>query len=147
MNPHLRPSQHVKTDFLYFHSRTIVIPHTSPSPPRLFLFLPSLLSSSHVADSFLISFLNFVLNICHLFLSLAHPPNLHFIHAFLSFPLCVLDASGLKKKAVNVYTVADHMAKKGWSLNPLQNPACVHICCTLRHVGREQVRQRMGLID
>ena len=32
------------------------------------------------------------------------------------------------------------MAKKGWSLNPLQNPACVHICCTLRHVGKEQVR-------
>jgi len=43
-----------------------------------------------------------------------------------------------ESKKINVYTVADCMAKKGWSLNPLQNPACVHICCTLRHVGREQ---------
>jgi glutamate/tyrosine decarboxylase-like PLP-dependent enzyme len=31
----------------------------------------------------------------------------------------------------NVYHVADLMTKKGWSLNSLQNPACVHLCVTL----------------
>jgi len=37
---------------------------------------------------------------------------------------------------VNTYTVSDIMNKKfGWSLNTLQNPACVHLCCTVRHVG------------
>lgn len=37
---------------------------------------------------------------------------------------------------VNIYAVSDAMSKKGWSLNPLQHPPCVHLCCTLRHVGR-----------
>ena len=37
---------------------------------------------------------------------------------------------------VNVYAVSDAMSKKGWSLNTLQNPPSVHLCCTLRHVGR-----------
>ena len=54
--------------------------------------------------------------------------------------LSLTPTPGTKQKPINVYTVADNMAKKGWSLNPLQNPPCVHICCTLRHVGREQVR-------
>jgi len=39
---------------------------------------------------------------------------------------------------MNTYTVSDSMTKKGWSLNTLQNPACVHLCCTVRHVGRVQ---------
>ena len=38
---------------------------------------------------------------------------------------------------VNVYNVADKMSAKGWSLNSHQSPACVHICCTVRHIGRE----------
>eukprot|EP00605_Chrysophyceae_sp_TOSAG23-4_P001438 GSChrysophyteH1.ASY1.ANO1.1566.1 assembled CDS len=43
------------------------------------------------------------------------------------------------ESVVNTYTVSDLMNKKfGWSLNTLQNPACVHICCTVRHVNREE---------
>jgi sphinganine-1-phosphate aldolase len=38
---------------------------------------------------------------------------------------------------VNVYSVVDVMAKKGWSLSSHQLPACAHICCTLAHVGNE----------
>ena len=29
------------------------------------------------------------------------------------------------------------MAKHNWSLNSLQNPNCVHLCCTIRTVGPE----------
>ena len=35
---------------------------------------------------------------------------------------------------VNIFRVGDLMAKKGWSLNSLQFPACLHICITLRHL-------------
>lgn len=43
------------------------------------------------------------------------------------------------EKILNTYTVSDLMTTKyGWSLNTLQNPACVHICCTFRHIGREE---------
>eukprot|EP00968_Pinguiococcus_pyrenoidosus_P005866 scaffold385_cov305-Pinguiococcus_pyrenoidosus.AAC.13 len=28
------------------------------------------------------------------------------------------------------------MSKRGWSLNGLQNPPCLHLCVTVRHVGR-----------
>lgn len=40
---------------------------------------------------------------------------------------------------MNVYNVCDKMAKRGWSLNSLQHPACAHICCTVTHVKRGQV--------
>jgi sphinganine-1-phosphate aldolase len=30
----------------------------------------------------------------------------------------------------NIYKVATAMSKRGWALNPLQKPACVHICVT-----------------
>mmetsp|Transcript_4747 Transcript_4747/g.14349 ORF Transcript_4747/g.14349 Transcript_4747/m.14349 type:complete len:587 (-) Transcript_4747:174-1934(-) len=33
---------------------------------------------------------------------------------------------------LDIYAVNDAMTKKGWSLNTLQHPPCVHICCTLR---------------
>ena len=34
--------------------------------------------------------------------------------------------------------VADRMAKEhGWSLNSLQSPASVHLCCTVQTVGHE----------
>ena len=36
---------------------------------------------------------------------------------------------------VNIYSVGDKMTKKGWSLNALQSPACLHICCTVAHLG------------
>lgn len=38
-------------------------------------------------------------------------------------------------KDVNIYSVADKMHHKGWSLNSLQNPPCIHLCCTVAHVG------------
>jgi sphinganine-1-phosphate aldolase len=38
---------------------------------------------------------------------------------------------------LNIYRVADKMTKKGWSLNSMQNPPCVNICCTGCHVGHE----------
>ncbi|TYZ68937.1 hypothetical protein PybrP1_012199 [[Pythium] brassicae (nom. inval.)] len=31
---------------------------------------------------------------------------------------------------------ADAMAKKGWSLNALQHPVSVHLCVTVRHIGK-----------
>ncbi|MDA3896235.1 MAG: aminotransferase class V-fold PLP-dependent enzyme [Desulfobacteraceae bacterium] len=34
---------------------------------------------------------------------------------------------------LNIYQVMDQMGQKGWSLNGLHKPACVHICVTLRH--------------
>lgn len=40
--------------------------------------------------------------------------------------------------SVNIYSVGDAMHKKGWSLNTLQHPPCLHICCTVTHVGREE---------
>jgi sphinganine-1-phosphate aldolase len=36
-------------------------------------------------------------------------------------------------RRMDIYEVMEHMAEKGWSLNGLQNPSCVHICVTLRH--------------
>ena len=34
---------------------------------------------------------------------------------------------------VDVYKVMDTMAARGWSLNGLHRPACLHLCVTLRH--------------
>lgn len=39
---------------------------------------------------------------------------------------------------VNIYVLGDIMAKKGWSLNTLQSPASMHLCCTQCHVGHTQ---------
>ncbi len=35
--------------------------------------------------------------------------------------------------AVNIYSVMDVMTRKGWSLNGLHKPSCVHLAVTLRH--------------
>ena len=35
--------------------------------------------------------------------------------------------------ALDIYKVLDAMGHKGWSLNGLHKPACVHLCVTLRH--------------
>lgn len=43
-----------------------------------------------------------------------------FVHAFTSDTL-------------DIYRVMDAMTQKGWSLNGLHRPACVHLCVTLRH--------------
>eukprot|EP00597_Dinobryon_sp_UTEXLB2267_P018582 CAMPEP_0201113248 /NCGR_PEP_ID=MMETSP0812-20130820/77738_1 /ASSEMBLY_ACC=CAM_ASM_000668 /TAXON_ID=98059 /ORGANISM="Dinobryon sp., Strain UTEXLB2267" /LENGTH=278 /DNA_ID=CAMNT_0047376757 /DNA_START=205 /DNA_END=1041 /DNA_ORIENTATION=+ len=41
------------------------------------------------------------------------------------------------KDGLNIYSVGDNMSKKGWCLNALQQPPCLHICCTVTHVGQE----------
>jgi glutamate/tyrosine decarboxylase-like PLP-dependent enzyme len=43
-----------------------------------------------------------------------------FVHAFAS-------------DEVDIYRVLDEMTHRGWSLNGLHQPACVHLCVTLRH--------------
>lgn len=40
-------------------------------------------------------------------------------------------------KELNIYQVMEQMTHKGWSLNGLHKPACVHICVTLRHTGAQ----------
>lgn len=39
---------------------------------------------------------------------------------------------------VNIYSVGDEMRKKGWNLNAMQHPPCMHLCVTLTHLGREE---------
>ena len=36
-------------------------------------------------------------------------------------------------KTIDVYRILDQMTRRGWSLNGLHQPACVHLCVTLRH--------------
>ncbi len=36
-------------------------------------------------------------------------------------------------KELDIYKVLDAMTARGWSLNGLHRPACVHLCTTLRH--------------
>jgi glutamate/tyrosine decarboxylase-like PLP-dependent enzyme len=35
--------------------------------------------------------------------------------------------------SLDIYKVLDAMSRKGWSLNGLHKPTCVHLCVTLRH--------------
>jgi len=42
------------------------------------------------------------------------------------------------REGVDIYEVGDRMTKRGWNLNSLQAPAGLHLCCTLRHVGKEE---------
>lgn len=53
-------------------------------------------------------------------------PELH----VLGDPLWVIAFASEK---INIYQVMDRMGEKGWSLNGLHRPSCVHICVTLRH--------------
>lgn len=41
-----------------------------------------------------------------------------------------------KGSGVNVYSVADAMSKRGWALNCLTDPPSVHLCVTVRHLGK-----------
>jgi len=34
---------------------------------------------------------------------------------------------------LDIYQVMEHMTQRGWSLNGLHKPSCVHLCVTLRH--------------
>ena len=45
-------------------------------------------------------------------------------------PLWVI---AFESKNLDIYKVMDQMTQKGWNLNGLHKPACVHICITLRH--------------
>lgn len=47
-------------------------------------------------------------------------------------PVAMIVALGSSR--FNIYNLADKMHHKGWSLNSLQNPPCLHICVTLRTV-------------
>ncbi|CAN0119796.1 unnamed protein product [Pylaiella littoralis] len=42
-------------------------------------------------------------------------------------------------QGVNVYKVGDGMSHRGWSLNALQHPPCLHLCVTMCHVGKAEV--------
>ncbi len=48
----------------------------------------------------------------------------------LGDPLWVI---AFASKDINIYSVMDYMTTRGWSLNGLHKPSCVHICVTLRH--------------
>jgi len=48
----------------------------------------------------------------------------------LGNPLWVI---AIGSNVVDIYRVMDFMSEKGWSLNALHKPQCVHICVTLRH--------------
>jgi glutamate/tyrosine decarboxylase-like PLP-dependent enzyme len=36
-------------------------------------------------------------------------------------------------RTLDIYRVMDAMSRRGWSLNGLHRPSCVHLCVTLRH--------------
>ncbi len=48
----------------------------------------------------------------------------------LGDPLWVI---AFASKTLDIYRVLDCMTEKGWSLNGLHKPPCVHLCVTLRH--------------
>jgi len=48
----------------------------------------------------------------------------------LGDPLWVI---AFASEALDIYQVMDRMSEKGWNLNGLHKPSCVHICVTLRH--------------
>ncbi|MBF0452463.1 MAG: aminotransferase class V-fold PLP-dependent enzyme [Candidatus Magnetomorum sp.] len=45
-------------------------------------------------------------------------------------PLWVL---GFTSKTLDIYRIMDQMTQKGWGLNGLHKPSCIHLCVTLRH--------------
>ena len=53
-------------------------------------------------------------------------PGLH----ILGDPLWVI---AFASDNLNIFQVMEQMGEKGWSLNGLHRPSCVHICVTLRH--------------
>lgn len=67
---------------------------------------------------------------------LAGEPDLTVV-AFMTTP-----ESGL-----NVFNVNDAMSARGWNLNALQNPACVHICITMANAATAKERFVADLKD
>jgi len=41
-----------------------------------------------------------------------------------------------RRSRMSVYSVADELSARGWNLNLLQNPACLHICVTFANCGK-----------
>ena len=48
----------------------------------------------------------------------------------LGDPLWVI---AMASRRLDIYRIMDVMGRKGWSLNGLHRPSCVHLCVTLRH--------------
>lgn len=42
-------------------------------------------------------------------------------------------------KGVCIYAISEAMTTRGWALNTLQSPSCIHLCCTVCHLGKEEV--------
>jgi glutamate/tyrosine decarboxylase-like PLP-dependent enzyme len=53
-------------------------------------------------------------------------------------PHAMIVAFGSLDPALNIYAVGDKMHAKGWSLNALHKPACIHICCTVKHIDKDE---------
>ena len=49
--------------------------------------------------------------------------------------------------ALDIYKILDAMAHKGWSLNGLHKPACIHLCVTLRHTQPGVVQRFLQDLD
>jgi len=68
-------------------------------------------------------------------------PELKVIGGTRAMIVCITGNPGVRVKGqvVNIHCVGDMMSKKGWSLNSLQKPASVHLCCTVRHIGQHDL--------
>lgn len=42
-------------------------------------------------------------------------------------------------EGVSILNIGSFMTQRGWSLNSLQFPTCIHLCVTVRHVGKSKV--------
>eukprot|EP01083_Nonionella_stella_P120952 363001_1 len=51
-------------------------------------------------------------------------------------PVASVVAFASSEPAMNIYAVKDELKRRSWSLNPLQKPACIHLCCTVLLNGR-----------
>ena len=47
----------------------------------------------------------------------------------------------LGSDTLDIYQILDRLTARGWSLNGLHKPACIHLCVTLRHT-QEGVAER-----
>jgi len=45
-------------------------------------------------------------------------------------------------ETLDIYRIMEQMSDKGWSLNGLHRPACVHICLTLRHAAQKNFAKK-----
>ena len=53
-------------------------------------------------------------------------------------PLWVI---AIESKQLDIYKVMDQMTEKGWNLNGLHKPVCIHICVTLQHTRKNVAEQ------